>query len=497
MNKDSCIVLLDSMRNDLFDTIAQESLDSENFINPETSFSRTRLLDKSTVVNIPYQLTQDSISSTLPAMFGKASPSLTASAVTQARSKVSSRFYITVFDRMNELYRDKDTARFNGYILKAVDGSEIKSCLIKGNEDSLGGSKKGGKRAFYHLNGCFDVLNQTFCDAVIQPGSEKNEDAALLEIAGRDKQSKTIYIADRGYENLMLFHRLNKMGKHFVIRIKDEESAISLLKHYPTPASEEYDIPFDITLTCKNNRETKDHWDTYKYISSYKTCPEFSDGTTHIPLPLRVIRFWAANKDGKVSLITVCTNLPEEEFSTEDIMEIYRLRWVIEVNFRILKRTLDLEWLHSRRFELIISEIYAKMTLLNFCSRIEKVVQNSDQFKERAKARISKRNERKSLVKNDIPDKDQEAAHSVITDNSIIPADDQSDPYKPDFNFIIHTARLWLAKGMTTEGFWDWIVNRIQKVRPGRADPRKAAKPSSTEKKTGKKKAAQRKETKK
>ena len=50
---------------------------------------------------------------------------------------------------------------------------------------------------------------------------------------------------------------------------------------------------------------------------------------------------------------------------------------------------------------------------------------------------------------------------------------------------------------MTTEGFWDWIVNRIQKVRPGRADPRKAAKPSSTEKKTGKKKAAQRKETKK
>ncbi len=47
----------------------------------------------------------------------------------------------------------------------------------------------------------------------------------------------------------MAFHRLSPMGKNFVIRIKDEDSAISLLKHYPTTEAEEYDITFKVTLT--------------------------------------------------------------------------------------------------------------------------------------------------------------------------------------------------------------------------------------------------------
>ncbi len=93
-----------------------------------------------------------------------------------------------------------------------------------------------------------------FTDAVIQPGSVKSEDRALLEMAQRNPDPDTIYICDRGYECLMSFHRLSAMGKNFVIRIKDEDSAISLLKHYPSPESDEYAIPFNVTLTCKNNK---------------------------------------------------------------------------------------------------------------------------------------------------------------------------------------------------------------------------------------------------
>ncbi len=73
----------------------------------------------------------------------------------------------------------------------------------------------------------------------------------------------------------MAFHRLSAMGKNFVIRIKDEDSAISLLKQYPTPETEEYDIPFNVTLTCKNNKETKEHWNTYKYISGDERTLEY------------------------------------------------------------------------------------------------------------------------------------------------------------------------------------------------------------------------------
>ncbi len=74
---------------------------------------------------------------------------------------------------------------------------------------------------------------------------------------------------DRGYEALMSFYRLQKEHIPFVIRIKDATSSTSILKYYKTPDSEEYDIPFNVILTSKNNRHVKDHWDVYKYISSY------------------------------------------------------------------------------------------------------------------------------------------------------------------------------------------------------------------------------------
>ncbi|UNT97483.1 hypothetical protein [Allobaculum mucilyticum] len=47
-------------------------------------------------------------------------------------------------------------------------------------------------------------------------------------------------------------------------------------------------------LTSKNNRHVKDHWDVYKYISSYRKHPEFDGQTTELPLNIRVVRFKAA-----------------------------------------------------------------------------------------------------------------------------------------------------------------------------------------------------------
>ncbi len=128
-------------------------------------------------------------------------------------------------------------------------------------------------------------------DALLQPGSEKNEDSALLELARRSSFQKAIFIADRGYEALMSFYRLQKEHIPFVIRIKDATSATRILTYYKTPDSEEYDIPFNVILTCKNNRHVKDHWDVYKYISSYRKQPEFDGQTTELPLNIRVVTF--------------------------------------------------------------------------------------------------------------------------------------------------------------------------------------------------------------
>lgn len=66
----------------------------------------------------------------------------------------------------------------------------------------------------------------------------------------------------------------------------------------------------------------------------------------------------------------IVTNLDKDEFSMQDIKELYHLRWEIETSYRELKYDLDLNTLHSKKRNLIEQKIYAKMILYNFCSRI-------------------------------------------------------------------------------------------------------------------------------
>lgn len=312
-------------KNTLLNIIRSEMVNPDHF-TVQTAFTRKRKIDLEELIHIPFQLPEESLSASFPWLMSKSDSSLSASALSQARSKIHSNFYKNIFTRFNELTSSGELKTFKGYRLLAVDGSEIRVRPKQGKDITYGASKKGRKHHFIHLNAEFDVLNSVFTDAVLQPGSQKNEDAALLELASHSSLDKAIFTTDRGYEALMSFYRLQKVQIPFVIRIKDEKSSSSILKYYKTPESEEYDILFHVTLTSKNNKYVKEHWDTYKYISSYPRHPEFDEKTTELPLNIRVVRFKAVC-EGNESFMTVCTNLPKTELRTDDIKEIYRLRW--------------------------------------------------------------------------------------------------------------------------------------------------------------------------
>nr|WP_239456246.1 transposase [Faecalitalea cylindroides] len=64
--------------------------------------------------------------------------------------------------------------------------------------------------------------------------------------------------------------------------------------------------------------------------------------------------------------------MDENEFSLEEIKELYHMRWEIEISYREIKYDLDLNTLHSMKRNLIQQEIYSKLLLYNFCRRITK-----------------------------------------------------------------------------------------------------------------------------
>lgn len=418
--------------------IKEEASNSDNLLHPDSDFSRSRRLSAVDLAAVAYQTEDRSINRSLPILPDSLSD-VSLSAISQGRQKIRFLLYSHVFYRMNDLFSSEDDKTFHGWRLLSVDGSE-RSVSPDGNDMSTyGGSKKGSKHHFYLANPLYDVLNHVYLDLVMQPGSQKNEESAFLELAQRYEGEKAIFICDRGYEALMTFYRLNQTDKHFVIRIKDESSSTSILKHYPTPDTEEYDIPFDVTLTCKNNSHVKANWETYKYISSYSKHPEFQNGVTELPLHGRVVRYKTVC-EGIESFITLFTSLPFDEFTTEDLCEIYRLRWQIELSYRDIKERIGLKDVHGRKKELVIGEVFAKMTLYNLYSRIRNKVENSQEFAERCRNAMKRKWEQKA-----------------------------------DYAFLITAvhAFLWDSGVYTADKLINLILHKTQSVRPGRADKRK------------------------
>ena len=64
------------------------------------------------------------------------------------------------------------------------------------------------------------------------------------------------------------------------------------------------------------------------------------------------------------------TNLSKEEFSIEDLKKLYHMRWGIETSFRELKYAIGLTNFHSKTVSNITQEIFAKLTMYNFCEII-------------------------------------------------------------------------------------------------------------------------------
>ena len=85
---------------------------------------------------------------------------------------------------------------------------------------------------------------------------------------------------------------------------------------------------------------------------------------------------------GTMSKELLITNLNRSEFSTNDLKEIYHLRWGIETSFRELKYSIGLTSFHARKVDYIKQEVFARLLLYNYCelitTHVAQQMQNKD-----------------------------------------------------------------------------------------------------------------------
>lgn len=354
------------VKNNLENIIDELEMKSESYLeNPEKNFTRNRKLTFKEVVKIILSTGGKTLNNELLEYFSFDCNLPTASAFVQQRGKISFKAFKYIYEKFTE-YTLKGNKN-NSYRLLAIDGSDL---IIAHNPlDKKTYFPNGNSKGFnaLHLNAIYDLDNKIFTDVTIQNGREANERKALIEMSKRLKDSqRAILIADRGYESYNIMEHIKQNGQYFLIRAKDIASN-GIASGLNLPKEDILDEDINLLLTRRYTKEIKANLNKYKFMPQNQNFDFLlPKSKSTYPISFRIVRV----PIGKNRYEVLITNLSRDEFPVEKLKEMYHLRWGIETGFRELKHAIGLTSFHSKKVEYIKQEIYAKLTMYNFCETI-------------------------------------------------------------------------------------------------------------------------------
>lgn len=334
--------------------------------HPDKDFTRNRKLCLKTVIEMLIGMGSGSLSKEIFEWFNYAADTVSVSAFVQQRSKIK-------YDALNFIFKTMVSQcdrhqMFNGYRLLAIDGSDLRLPTNKADTFSFIRNDENTKGYnLLHLDALYDLLQHVYVDASVQSKIGMNEHKALVTMIDRsDISDKVIIIADRGYESFNNIAHCQEKGWYYIIRSKESYGI-----KYTTPDTDTFDIDTIITLTRRQTKETKaliqKNPERYRWIQPHTTFDYIHSGKNKMyDLPIRIVRFKISDTLSE----TILTNLPRDDFSPQTIKELYKMRWKIETSFKELKYNIGLASIHSKKQNLILQEIYAKLTIYNALAMI-------------------------------------------------------------------------------------------------------------------------------
>ena len=204
-----------------------------------------------------------------------------------------------------------------------------------------------------HLNAFYDLLGRTYTDVLIQNARDENEKRAMCDMIDRyDDNSKTIFIADRNYENYNIFAHVEKRGLYYLIRVKDIDST-GILGAMKLPEEDSFDTSISVTLTNRQTKEIKANKGKYKFVPATSTFDYLDKENRFYDMTFRIVRFPIAENTYEC----IITNLSETDFDFSEIKRLYQMRWGIETSFRELKYAIGITHFHAKKTDYIKQEI--------------------------------------------------------------------------------------------------------------------------------------------
>lgn len=252
---------------------------------------------------------------------------VTASSFSERRAAIDSELMYYVLRRFSDTDNGNEKFLCKGRKLIAIDGVNFNTALNKDAPSFMPvpNTIKGGYNQ-YKATVMMDLLSHQTVDLVLHPISQQNEHADAEFMVQWNDFPPCIVVCDRLYSSYALIADFQQKSMDFVIRTKQNVGALKPIQALPM---EELDVDLEFVLTNSQSKKSKEKGHIYVNTGS-KRGKELSPNTYvspfAYPLPyimrFRVVRGRLPNGD----LETLLTSLSREEFSAEEIMELYKLR---------------------------------------------------------------------------------------------------------------------------------------------------------------------------
>lgn len=265
------------------------------------------------------------------------------------RLKLNPAAFVALNDyHIKNFYEDEiDLIKFKNHFVFAVDGSTINLPNTQENADEYGfqTNQNNAKQVQSSISCLYDVFNKMILDCVIDhyKHSERAQaEVHIDKISYFIKAQPYIIVLDRGYPSSFFFIDRLEKNQHFVVRLS---SHVFIREQKSMNTSDE-----DIEIVFSPER-----------INPYRNTPLAEKLRKKGSVRLRFVKILLPGNTTEF----LATDLPREEFSEQDISELYRLRWGIETAYDIMKNKFMLENFTGKKPVIIEQDILSTVYLYN------------------------------------------------------------------------------------------------------------------------------------
>jgi hypothetical protein len=304
-----------------------KELPAEHRSSPEC-FTRNRLMGfakiMGVILNFPKKSLQLEVNGFMKLLDPAIEKPMTKQAFSKARHNILPSAFKELFESGVETVFEEDLiSRHKGWRVFAIDGTELQ---LPSHGDNLPGFRHNSEHSLPHARASIlcDVITGFIIHAAMDTTAKSERSMAMehLEFFKPFKRGNDLIVFDRGYPSKELIKHLSDNGFKYLMRVP---------KGFCHAADASPECDFKVQILGCDARSVK------------------------VVLP-----------SGETELLF--TNLGEDEFKTGEFMELYHLRWGIEVKYNFLKNKLDIESFSGRTLLTVLQDFYATMFLSNMAN---------------------------------------------------------------------------------------------------------------------------------